>query len=77
MGFPGEYNRDDVKDALKLVEQTCRKHQVSLGYHVIEPDHVILNKRIEQGYNFVAFGVDFLFLGQKAREEMRLVGKEQ
>jgi len=73
MGFPGEYTRDDVKDALKLIEQACKKHQVSLGYHVIEPDHEILNKQIKQGYNFIAFSVDFLFLGQKAREEMRLL----
>lgn len=70
MGYPGEYNRKDVKDALKVVEQACQKHHISLGYHVIEPDHVILKKRIDQGYNFVAFSADFLFMGQKAREEM-------
>ncbi|NQT02643.1 MAG: 2,4-dihydroxyhept-2-ene-1,7-dioic acid aldolase [Planctomycetes bacterium] len=70
MGYPGDYNRQDVKEALKVVEKACQKHQISLGYHVIEPDHVILKKRIDQGYNFVAFSTDFFFMGQKAREEM-------
>lgn len=70
MGYPGEYNRKDVKDVLKVIEQACQKHQVSLGYHVIEPDYEILKNRIDQGYNFVAFSTDFLFMGQKAREEM-------
>lgn len=70
MGFPGEYDRKDVKEAIARVEKACKKSGKWLGFHVIPPDHKALNEKITAGYNFLAFSIDFLFLGNKVREEM-------
>lgn len=70
MGFPGEYERAEVKNALKKVEETCKKKNKPLGFHVIQPDHQKANEKIAAGYTFIGFSLDFFFLGNKVREEM-------
>ena len=73
IGYPGEYDRDDVKEALKKVENACKKHNKSLGFHVIQSDYKKLQEKIDTGYTFLAFSLDFFFLGDKAREEMNKI----
>jgi 2-dehydro-3-deoxyglucarate aldolase len=73
MGFPGEYDREDVKAAIKKVEEACKKMNKPLGFHVIQPDHLLLKEKIEKGYRFLAFSLDFYFLGEKVRTEMQHV----
>lgn len=70
MGCPGEYHRKEVTDAIKTVEAACRKHNKPLGFHVIQPDHRLLEEKIDAGYTLLAFSLDFFFLGVKARDEM-------
>jgi 2-dehydro-3-deoxyglucarate aldolase len=70
MGFPGDYDRDDVKKSLDLIYQITSELNKSVGYHVIESDHQTILKKINKGYNFLAFSIDFFFLGDKARNEM-------
>lgn len=73
MGFPGEFERDDVQAALEKVKKTCFEKKKTLGFHVIPPDHKKLTEKINEGYRFLAFSLDFLFLGEKARQEMSVV----
>ena len=75
MGYPGQYHREDVKEALKKVEKLGKVSPKSLGFHVIESRADEVEKRIVQGYNFIAFSLDFFFLGDRAREEMELLRK--
>lgn len=70
MGYPGEYDRDDVKTALERVVEVTKKSDKSLGFHVIESRYSNLKERMAQGYTFLAFSLDFFFLGDRAREEM-------
>ncbi|WP_445665608.1 HpcH/HpaI aldolase family protein [Fodinibius sp. AD559] len=70
MGHPGEYHREDVKEALQKVVHKTQELNKPLGFHVVESEYSELRKRIKQGYNFLAFSLDFFFLGDKAREEM-------
>lgn len=70
MGFPGEFERQDVREALGKVKKICLEKKKTMGFHVIPPDHTKLEEKIQEGYRFLAFSLDFLFLGEKAREEM-------
>lgn len=70
MGFPGEYDRDDVKSAIEKVEKACRDKKKPLGFHVIQPDHQLVKEKVDKGYGFLAFSLDFYFLGEKVRSEM-------
>lgn len=70
MGYPGEYERDDVKESLTKVIEVTKKSSKSLGSHVIESDSEKTKEKIKEGYTFLAFSLDFFFLGDKARSEM-------
>ncbi len=71
MGKPGQYHDQDVSEVLKEYERIVKAYDKLVGYHVIEPDIGLVNEKINQGYNFIAFSLDTLFLGQKARTEMK------
>ena len=73
MGFPGQYDREDVKKALDQVDQITKRMKKPLGFHVINSDHSKTLEKIEKGYTFLAFSLDFFFIGDKARQEMNLL----
>ena len=73
MGYPGDYNRDDVLEALQKVESTTLASNKSLGFHVIESDHSFTLQKIDKGYTFLAFSIDFFFLGDLARNQMEIL----
>lgn len=73
MGFPGEYDRDDVKEALNRIDIITKRMKKPLGFHVIDSNHQKTFEKINKGYSFLAFSLDFFFLGDKAREEMKLL----
>lgn len=71
LGMPGRFESPEFKNALKNVVKTCKKCNKSLGYHVIMPDYLKLKEKIDEGYTFLGFSLDFYFLGEKARNEMK------
>lgn len=73
MGYPGEYHREDVKAAIRQVEEACMTAGKPLGFHVIHPEHTLVIEKIRNGYTFLAFSLDFFFLGEKLRSEMKLL----
>lgn len=75
LGFPGEYDRAEVKEAIKKIEKGCKEHNFPMGYHVVPPNIESVNVKIEEGYKFIAFSTDFLFLGETARLLMNKVNK--
>ena len=73
LGYPGEYEREDVKNAIAKVLEVCKQNNIPSGFHVIESDPSKLNERIEQGCTFLAYSLDFFFLGDSARDGMKKV----
>lgn len=73
MGQPGQYDNSDVKEVLERYENTARKYNKFIGYHVIKPDYKLVLDKIKQGYNFIAFSLDVLFLGTICREQVKLL----
>ena len=68
MGHPGEFYREDVESAINDVLESCKKHNFPAGFHIVESDPLNLVKRIEQGCTFLAYSLDFFFLGDSARQ---------
>ena len=71
MGIPGDYGHPDVVAALERVEKVAKQMGKPLGFHVIFSDHHKLQEKIDAGYTFLAFSIDFFYLGDKARDEMK------
>lgn len=76
LGVAGQFEHPDMIDAINRVEDICKKSNFPLGFHVITPDNNLVKEKIEKGYKFIAFSLDFMFLGSKCREEMDLLRKK-
>jgi len=73
MGAPGEYHRDEVKEAIERVRLACKKMNIPYGFHVIESNPEKLMERIDEGCTFLAYSLDFFFLGDSARSGMKKI----
>jgi 2-dehydro-3-deoxyglucarate aldolase len=70
MGKPGNYDDEDVKQAIIQYEEIAKKYDKLIGFHVIQPDYKLVLEKSKKGYNFIAFSLDTLFLGSLARHQM-------
>jgi 2-dehydro-3-deoxyglucarate aldolase len=66
MGLTGEFDHPDFIAALGLIAEKAREHDVAMGIHVVQPDPNQLKVRIAEGYRFIAYGIDAVFLYQGA-----------
>ena len=73
MGIPGEYHKPEVKEAIEKVRLACEKQKIPYGFHVIESNPDKLLERIEEGCTFLAYSLDFFFLGDSVRDGMKKI----
>lgn len=62
MGFPGGFERDDVKQAVQEVLHKCKMYGVPFGFHVVDTNPNAIRQKVEQGCTFIAYGIDYLFM---------------
>lgn len=70
LGLPGKFDHPTVQNALKKVEDTCFEQGIPLGIHVIDPDYRKVIDAIGNGYTFIAFSADMLFLDRVCQDQM-------
>jgi 2-dehydro-3-deoxyglucarate aldolase len=75
MGMPGEFNDPRVEKVLRGIMRVAKRHEVAPGFHVIPPDSKALAKKVREGYRFIGFSLDTLFLGVKCRDELSCARK--
>ena len=62
MGLTGKLDHPEVESALKSLAESCKKRNVATGIHVVKPNRTELDCRLKQGYQFVAYSIDAVFL---------------
>jgi 2-dehydro-3-deoxyglucarate aldolase len=67
LGHTGELDHPDVVSSMRRVLEVCSANGVAAGIHVTDPDPTALRGRIEEGYRFVAYGVDTVFVHRFGR----------
>ena len=73
LGYPGNFDRKEMKDALSKYVKTCIKMKKHAGIHVIPPDARKLKDKMKQGFKFIVFSFDAMFLTDKIKTEMKKV----
>jgi len=68
LGIPGQFDDLRVSEALARYEKISKEMNVPTGFHVVEPSVELVNKYMDRGYEFIAVGLDSLFLGNKVKE---------
>ncbi|KAB8036817.1 2,4-dihydroxyhept-2-ene-1,7-dioic acid aldolase [Silvanigrella paludirubra] len=73
LGIPGQLDHPRLLECIKIVEKKALLASKKLGMHIIQPDSSILESNIENGYNFLAFSIDTLFLGHNVQNQLRKI----
>ena len=62
MGLAGQMRHPDVLAAQQTILNACRKARVPAGIHVVAVDPAAVRGRMDQGFRFVACGIDTEFI---------------
>jgi 2-dehydro-3-deoxyglucarate aldolase len=66
MGLTGQFDHPQFRESLTMVWQKDKQHHVPMGLHVVQPDAKLLREKILEGYQFIAYGIDAVFLYNSA-----------
>jgi 2-keto-3-deoxy-L-rhamnonate aldolase RhmA len=72
IGKPGCWDDPEVIDLIKRYENIAKRYDKLIGFHIVPPDFNLVNDKINNGYNFIAFSFDLNFLGQMIRNQLKL-----
>ena len=64
-----------VDGYLDLKKSICKKSNFPMGYHIIDSNPNLVKSKIKEGYSFLAFSTDFLFMGNSSLEMMEIIRK--
>jgi len=62
MGLTAQFEHPDFLAALQRLRDQCRAHSIPMGLHIVQPDPDQLRAKIRDGYQFLAYGTDAVFL---------------
>lgn len=68
LGIPGQFDHPSMKECLDKIKEVSRKYNKTSGFHIVEPDHLQLSQRIQEGYRLLAYSVDFRMLDKACRD---------
>lgn len=66
MGITAQFEETKFKTALEKILSMAQAHNIPCGIHVVAPEKEMLKKRIDEGYRFIAYSIDAVFLNQAA-----------
>ena len=62
MGIPGKFDDPAFSSAVTQIINKVKRSPVALGIHIVHPSEQDINERIRQGFTFIAYGMDTIFL---------------
>ena len=66
MGLTAKFEEPSFIAAMDRVRLLCNQFGVACGVHVVAPDVVELRERLSEGYRFIAYSIDAVFLNSAA-----------
>tara|TARA_A100001011_G_scaffold396666_1_gene495130 strand:+ start:895 stop:1641 length:747 start_codon:yes stop_codon:yes gene_type:complete len=67
MGMPGDFKNKIFKDTVKKIVKIASKFKLKRGIHVVEPDKKILQEKIREGFDMIAYSLDTRMLDVACR----------
>ena len=62
MGITGNFDALEFKKIMNTIIEKCNKNKIACGVHVVDPDEKLLLKTVKEGYQFIAYSLDSVFL---------------
>ena len=67
MDLTAQFDHPDFKAAIDSIKSQATASKIPLGMHVVQPDSSELQSKIDEGYQFIAYSLDAVFLYQSAQ----------
>ncbi len=64
MGLTGQFDRPEFREVMARIASACARHGTPMGTHVVRPDPEHLRACLREGFRFVAYGMDSVFLAE-------------
>lgn len=68
LGVPGDFDHPAMLEALSHVKEISSKLGAMAGVHVIPPEPDEVKAKVKEGYSFIAYSLDTLFLAISCRD---------
>lgn len=62
MGLTANFGHERFVSIMERILAVALRHRVPCGVHVVEPDPGSVNQRLSEGYRFIAYSIDAVFL---------------
>jgi len=66
MGCTAQFESKAFISTMDRILECCSQRAIPCGLHVVMPDVAMLQQRIKEGYLFIAYSIDAVFLQQSA-----------
>lgn len=66
MGLIGKFDHEDFKNIMQAIQKKAKQHNIPMGLHIVQPQPEILKEKINDGYQFLAYCIDAVFLYQSS-----------
>ena len=76
-GVTGDMQAPVVREACATVVTACQEAGKAAGLHVVSPDQAAIQLAIDDGFTFIALGVDTVFLRTASDEALRIARELQ
>ena len=73
LGIPGQFEHPQFLETLDQIRRVAAKAPAAKGYHVVPPQPQLVIDKIKDGYTFIAYSDDFLFLGESCRDGVKTI----
>ena len=73
LGIPGQFDHRLMLEAMDKIQTFIRTSSKVAGYHVVEPDVDQFQKRVQEGYRFLAYSVDIRMLDTSCRSAIKRI----
>jgi len=72
MGITAQFDHPDFINTMDAIYKKAKQHAIPMGLHIVQPDKKLLKEKIKQGYQFIAYGIDAVFLYNASKNPYKL-----
>ena len=66
LGLTAQFDEPIFIATIECIRTKCRAMNIPFGMHVVMPDIALLKQKINEGYGFIAYSIDSVFLSNAA-----------
>lgn len=71
MNITGQFDKPEFEMAMHKIHAMCSKYNVPSGIHVVSPEPELLSKRLSEGYRFIAYSIDTVFMNNACQSPLK------